>query len=49
LEVTRIWLVRNNDGFAIDFNYKNTGDASLPKASAFSTKPSFRVLINGGD
>jgi hypothetical protein len=48
LEVTRIWLVRNNDGFAIVFNYKNTGDAPLPKASAFSTKPSFRVLINGG-
>ncbi|MBE0665551.1 MAG: hypothetical protein IH584_06970, partial [Candidatus Aminicenantes bacterium] len=47
LEVSKIDLTPNVDGFGIIFNYKNVGEAPLPKASEVPLKPSYRVLIDG--
>ncbi len=47
LEVSDIDLAPNAEGFGIVFNYKNVGQAALPKASEVPVKPSYRVLIDG--
>jgi hypothetical protein len=47
LEVSGIGAVPNADGFAIIFNYKNAGNAPMPKASEVPVKPDYRVQLDG--
>jgi hypothetical protein len=47
LEVSGIGVAPNAGGFAIIFNYKNAGNAPLPKAAEVPVKPDYRVQLDG--